>query len=44
MTMKSAFIAFALLFGLSVGGAALLPSGSAHAQTWSNPNSGGGAG
>ena len=37
--MKTMMIALALLLGLS--GAALVPSGPAHAQGWTNTNGGG---
>jgi hypothetical protein len=45
--MKSMMLALALLLGVAAGGATLV-SGQAHAQTaggtWTNANSGGGAG
>ncbi len=41
--MRTTMIALALLLGLAVGGAALVPSGSAHAasMSWTNDNQGG---
>ncbi|HJS83877.1 MAG TPA: hypothetical protein VJ779_00260 [Acetobacteraceae bacterium] len=44
--MKTSMLALALLLGLAVGGAALMPSGQAHAAntSWTNANSGGGNG
>ena len=44
--MKATMIAFALFLGLAVGGTTLLPSGQAHAAStsWTNDNTGGGAG
>lgn len=44
--MKATMIALGLFLGLAVGGAALVPSGQAHAAntSWTNDNSGGGGG
>jgi hypothetical protein len=42
--MKTTMIALALFLGFAVGGAALLPSGQAHAVTWCDSNSGCGGG
>ncbi len=44
--MKTTMIALAAFLGLAVGGAALIPSGHAHAAntSWTNANSGGGGG
>lgn len=46
VAMKTSMLALALLLGLAVGGAALMPSGQAHAAntSWTNANSGGGNG
>jgi hypothetical protein len=44
--MRTTMIALALFLGLAVGGATLIPSGQAHAEStsWTNANNGGGAG
>ena len=43
--MRATIIALALFLGLAVGGAALVPSGQAHAEVvWNNGNGGGAQG